>query len=73
MSRKLTRAEYAFYINTQEIVQRVKERRRNRRKNRSLYNLRENYKQPVHYSGTLVCLIKNGFTLDEAIKMLGKK
>lgn len=72
MSRKLTRAEYAFYINTQEIVQRVKEKRRNRRKNRSLYNLRENYKQPVHYSGTLVCLIKNGFTFEQALEMLRK-
>ena len=73
MSRKLTRAEYAFYLNTKEIVHRVKERRRNRRKNRSLYNLRENHKQPVHYSGSVVCLIKHGFTLDEAIKMMGKK
>ena len=72
MARKLSRAEYAFYLNTQEIVNRVKERRRNRNKNRSLYNLRE-ARQPVHYSGTLVCLIKHGFTLDEAIKMMGKK
>ena len=68
MARKLSRAEYAFYINTQEIVQRVKEKRRNRRKNRSLWSYHP--PKPVKYSGSLVCLIKNGFTFEEALKIL---
>lgn len=68
--RKLTRAELDFYENTKEIVQRVKEKRRNRRKNRSLFDYRELHKQPIHYSGTLVALIKNGFTLAQAEEIL---
>lgn len=70
MSRKLTRAEYAFYLNTQEIVNRVKEKRRNRNKNRSLWSYHP--PKPVKYSGSVVCLIKHGFTLDEALEMLRK-
>lgn len=70
--RTLSRAEQAFILNTSEHVHRVKEKRRNRRRNRSLYNHRETYTQPVHYSGSLVILIKNGFTLEQALELLGR-
>lgn len=70
--RTLSKAEQAFLLNTSEHVHRVKEQRRNRRRNRSLYNHREAYSQPVHCSASLVILIKSGFTLEQALELLGR-
>ena len=67
--RKLTRAEYAFYLNTQEIIERVKQRRRKRHKK----NTNWNFLNPRTSYGScgLRVLIKAGIPYEEAKKMLG--
>lgn len=69
MSRKLTRAEYAFYINTQEIIERVKQRRRKR----NLQKYTWNWTPPTVKDGnrSLLVLVKAGIPLEEAKKILG--
>lgn len=68
--RKLTKAEKHFYAEITPSVVAVREKRRNRKKNRSLYVFTEARKQPIHYTGTVVCLIRNGFTYEEALDLL---
>ena len=69
MSRKLTRAEYAFYLNTQEIIERVKQRRRKHHKK----NHNWNFQNPSYHIGSrsLLVLVKAGIPYEKAKEILG--
>ena len=67
--RKLTKAEYAFYLNTQEIIERVKQRRRKHHKK----NHNWNFMNPQYHAGSrsLLVLVKAGIPYEKAKEILG--
>lgn len=67
--RKLSKAEYDFYLNTQEIIERVKQRRRKRHKK----NHNWNFLNPTTSYGScaLRVLVKAGIPYEKAKEILG--